>query len=398
MMFLGVVMARRPKAVRGIKFRPDRGTWEAQYKADGSRVRKNFTDRESALDWLETAKGLRHKEGVGSLPSSASEPLLTVAEKKELQKFRADSLLLGELCDQYLIHIQNPNNPERPKDQVNPPQRVGVIKETFGHRPAVSLEPHEIKDWLISLGRAAGTLNRYKSTLSAIYTYAKERKLVESNPCRDVSHFAVMLGHPRWMSDAEEDQLRAVLERWIAETPEDYEMTRLELREHPNEITVGSQTGMRKGNQYALTWTDINFKLRLITLPDTKTGVPHTVPMTDDVYEALRDQQDVQVRMQELRGDKETTHMRLDGRVFMIRENREWFVKAKLEAGITDLGWHQLSRHTAGSRLAANNANQRVIQEVLGHKTIAMSARYTHLSKAHVSSEMNAALSRTHKA
>jgi site-specific recombinase XerD len=90
--------------------------------------------------------------------------------------------------------------------------------------------------------------------------------------------------------------------------------------------------------------------------------------------------------------------MKLDGRVFTIRENREWFEKAKREAGITDLGWHQLSRHTAGSRLAANNANQKVIQEVLGHKTIAMSARYTHLSKAHVSSEMNAALSRTHKA
>lgn len=207
--------------------------------------------------------------GVASLPSSALEPLLTITEKKELKKFRADSLLLGELCDQYLTHIENPNNPERPKDLVNPRQRVGVIKDAFGRRPAVSLKPHEIKDWLISLGRAAGTLNRYKSTLSAIYTYAKERKLVESNPCRDVSHFAVTLGIPRWVSDAEQDKLRAVLERWIAETPEDYEMTRLELREHPNEITIGSQTGMRKGNQYALTWADINFNLRLITLPNT---------------------------------------------------------------------------------------------------------------------------------
>jgi integrase len=152
---------------------------------------------------------------------------------------------------------------------------------------------------------------------------------------------------------------------------------------------------MRKGNQYALTWSDINFKLRLITLPDTKTGVPHTVPMTDDVHAALKDQQEIQDRMRELRGDRETTRMKLDGRVFTIRENREWFEKAKREAGINDLGWHQLSRHTAGSRLAANNANQKVIQEVLGHKTIAMSARYTHLSKAHVSSEMNAALSRS---
>ena len=390
----GTHMARKPREVRGIKFRTDRGTWEAQYKADGNRVRKNFPSRDSAVTWLETARGLRHKEGASSLPSSAAEPLLTLAEKRELRELRVNTLLIRDLCNQYLTHIQNPNNPERPKDQANPPQRVAAIKQAFGERSAVSLASHEVKDWLISLGLSSATLNRYKSTLSAVYSYARERKLLETNPCRDVPHFAVTLGHPRWMSDAEEDKLRSVLERWIEETPEDYEMTRLELREHPNEITVGSQTGMRKGNQYALTWADINFQLRLIALPDTKTGVPHTVPMTDDVYVALRDQESIQARMQELRGDRETKRMKLDGRVFTIRENREWFEKAKREAGICDLGWHQLSRHTAGSRLAANNANQRVIQEVLGHKTIAMSARYTHLSKAHISSEMNAALSR----
>ena len=58
-----------------------------------------------------------------------------------------------------------------------------------------------------------------------------------------------------------------------------------------NEITIGSQTGMRKGKQYALTWVDTSFRLRLITLSDTKTGVPHTVPTTEDLYTALKDQQ-----------------------------------------------------------------------------------------------------------
>ena len=388
-------MPRKPRVIRGIKFRAERGTWEAQYKVGKSRVRKNFLNREAAVVWLETAKGLRHKEGSNSLPASAAEPLLTLAEKRELFAHRLDGVLVGDLCDQYLAHIQNPNNPERPKDQVNPPQRLEAIKEAFGTCSAGSLQPHAIKDWLISLGLAAATLNRYKSTLSAVYTYAKERRLAETNPCRDVPHFAVAQSFPRWMSEAEEDRLRAVLNRWIRETPREHEITRLELREHPNEVTVGSQTGMRKGNQYALRWADVDFKLRLITLPDTKTGEPHTVPMTNDVYEALRDQQDIQVRFRQLRGDKETNRMKLDGRVFTIRENREWFEKAKRAASISDLGWHQLSRHTAGSRLAANNANQRIIQEVLGHKTIAMSARYTHLSKAHVAREMNAALLRT---
>ena len=67
----------------------------------------------------------------------------------------------------------------------------------------------------------------------------------------------------------------------------------------------------------------------------------------------------------------------LDGRVFFIRANREWFEKAKKEG----LDWHQLSRHTADSRLGASGANQKTIQEVLEHATVAMSAKYTHLSK-----------------
>jgi integrase len=153
------------------------------------------------------------------------------------------------------------------------------------------------------------------------------------------------------------------------------------LREHVNEITLGSQTGMRKGNQYALEWPDIDIDLRLVTLPDTKNGSPHTVPMTDDVFDALTDQDAIQARMRELRGGKITKRMKLDGRVFTITENREWFEKAKKQAKVKGLGWHQLSRHRAGSRLASNNANPKVIQEVLGHKTIAMSGRYAHLIK-----------------
>jgi site-specific recombinase XerD len=383
-------MARKPAKVKGLKWREDRCTWEARYDVNGKRVRKSFNERAHAIAWLETARGLKHKEGLDCLPTSAAQPLLTAAEKKAIREERINGLTLNDLCDQYLTHIQNPNNPERLKDLVNPPQRIEVIKAAFGDRAAASIKPHEIKDWLISLGLAGGTLNRYKSTLSAVYTYAKERELVESNPCRDVPHFTVILGIPRWMSDEEEDKLRAVIKKWIDDTPEHHEITRLELREHLNEITVGSQTGMRKGNQYALEWPDVDFRLRLITLPDTKNGHPHTVPMTDDVYNALKNQQAIQTRMQELRSGKVRKRMKLDGRVFTISENREWFEKAKSEAKVKDLGWHQLSRHTAGSRLAASDASLKVIQEVLGHKTIAMSARYTHLSKAHVADAMKA--------
>ena len=44
-----------------------------------------------------------------------------------------------------------------------------------------------------------------------------------------------------------------------------------------------------------------------------------------------------------------------------------------------DLRFHDL-RHTFASRLAITGAQQKVIQTLLGHKTSAMTDRYTHLS------------------
>ncbi len=160
----------------------NQGKWMARYKVAGKDVRKVFDDRQDAIARLEKMRVL--KRAGEPIPLSAKQPMLSQVERTE----RISDVLLDDLCDQYLSHIQNPKNPERPKDQANPPQRIAAIKKTFADRRAASIKPHEIKDWLISLGLAAGTLNRYKSTLSAVYTYAKERELVESNPCEDVPH------------------------------------------------------------------------------------------------------------------------------------------------------------------------------------------------------------------
>jgi hypothetical protein len=65
-------------------------------------LEETFLDRGAAVVWLETAKGLTHKEGFASLPSSAAEPLPTSAERKALQEHRAKSLLSGDLRDRYL--------------------------------------------------------------------------------------------------------------------------------------------------------------------------------------------------------------------------------------------------------------------------------------------------------
>jgi site-specific recombinase XerD len=52
------------------------------------------------------------------------------------------------------------------------------------------------------------------------------------------------------------------------------------------------------------------------------------------------------------------------------------------EAGITGYVWHS-NRHTFCSWLAMAGATIKEIQEAAGHKTITMSARYSHLSPEH---------------
>jgi site-specific recombinase XerD len=80
--------------------------------------------------------------------------------------------------------------------------------------------------------------------------------------------------------------------------------------------------------------------------------------------------------------------MATSNRVFLNQDghdclpgNRHWFEDAVVEAGVRDFTWHDL-RHTFASRLIMAGVSIRRVQELMGHKTINMTARYAHLEPA----------------
>ncbi len=180
-------MPRPPAPVKGVYQRDDdpSGNWYARFRIDGKLVKKSFgQDRAAAIRYVEKARTLR-RDGEGHVPKTARGLPKTA---KELEAAPANgTVLVSELCDDLLKHIQS--KPNVYKDQRNPPYRIGMIKRTFGDRPAASIRPFEIADWLDGLGRAPATVNRYKVTLSSIYRYGKQRDKITVNPapCRSVS-------------------------------------------------------------------------------------------------------------------------------------------------------------------------------------------------------------------
>ena len=377
-------MPKPPVPVKGVYRRKDdaSGHWYARFRVDGRLVKKSFgTDRAAAIEYVEKTRTLR-RTGEGHVPKSAK-GLPKTAKELEATTL-SSSVLLAELCDDLLRHIQS--KPNVYKDQRNPPYRIGLIRKTFGERLAISIRPYEIADWLDSLGKAPATVNRYKVTLSSIYRYGKQRDKVQVNPAREVSQLKLNNGVIRYLKPEEEKRLRAVLEGAIDACGPRNEQRRKRLLHRISELDIALGTGMRKGEQYGLRWGDVDFASRVITLRDTKNGSSRTVPMIDDVLSAFRRLEKLSLERKNRSVDKPNAAP--NDVVFGIGDNKKWWEAALTDAKIKNLRWHDL-RHTFCSRLAQSGVSLKVIQEAAGHKTIAMSARYAHMDQTTLQNAMS---------
>jgi site-specific recombinase XerD len=233
--------------------------------------------------------------------------------------------------------------------------------DALGTKTLRQITPGDIERYVAGLDDelTPASINRQLAFLKRVFNVAIADGKAVTNPVRSVKLLKENNQRVRFLGDEEELELRKAIgeDEWPM-------------------VAVAMHTGLRQAEQFKLSWEHVDFTTGILTVPRSKHGETRRVPMNDTAREILR------ARKSRLKSahvfPSETDETPIDACNYM----RRVFVPAIEAAGIENFHWHDL-RHTFASRLIMAGVDLRTVQELMGHKTITMTLRYSHLSPAH---------------
>ena len=218
---------------------------------------------------------------------------------------------------------------------------------------------------MIKKGLAVRTAQYAAAVLRHALNKAIERGYLQVNP---VSKIKVPRKDNRRIRFLTKDEAAKLLDELKKRSQRTYEMAFLSLN-----------TGMRFGEVANLTWQDIDFDNGIIYIKDPKNRTGRVAYMTEGVKEFLLNKKQ----------NRDTNSLifptKNNGKMTGVTNSFEKAVKRLgLNKDVTDprdkVVFHTL-RHTFASWLVQAGTPLYTVKELLGHKSIAMTERYSHLAE-----------------
>lgn len=303
--------------------------------------------------------GKRRRESIGPSKKQAElvlkKRMIEIAEGKFLDVKKEEKIKFEEFANTFLeLHSKlNKKNRVFVRDE-------GLIKNLSSHFAGKRLS--EITPQLIEKYKAArikqvkpATVNRELACFKCMYNKAIEWGKTTDNPVRKVKLFKENNKRLRFLEKEEIIKLLDACVPYLKPI-----------------VIVALHTGMRKSEILTLKWQNINFQHDVIYLLETKNGERREVIMNETVKKAL-----IAVPKHP---NSPYVFCHTNGKLYY--NVRKCFDAALKKCDIMDFKFHDL-RHTFASQLVMAGIDLKTVQELLGHKSIEMTMRYSHLSPLH---------------
>jgi integrase len=311
------------------------------------RLSKSFDRKSEAYAWAEEIEEALRKNGyIGNAPPN--------------------DMLFDDAWQKYLAEVSSKKAPSTHRRELAQDKPLQYF-HGYTLQEITPMMVAKFRDWRLGTVQA-GTVIKDLNTVSQIFTTAVREWGVEAaNPVLIIKKPKAPSGRLRFLTDTEIVTLLKESKKGHRENL--YHFILLQLH-----------TGMRPSEGASLTWSQIDFDGRVIDLQKTKTDprrVPLTVPALETLSKLVPAGDYECSNFVFLPKNPKMTYRRRPNQYF-----RESFEAAVKRAKIVDFHMHDL-RHTAASYMIMNGVDLRTVADILGHKTIAMTMKYTHLLDDH---------------
>lgn len=302
-----------------------------------------------------TYKDKRYRKRVGKSQKLAELALndleLKMLKKEHLGIQDDKTILFEDFSKKYLEHSKV-NKAQ--KSYILNTGNIKAMMPYFKGKYLVEITPQEIERFKAERSAKVkpATVNRDIACLKNMLNKAIQWGYLQLNAMKGVSLLKEPPGRLRFLS---EDEI-SVLLRELSPGAR-------------NIVLVAMYTGMRKSEILNLNWSNVDLNNKMIIIEKTKTNERRIIPINDKLF----------ILFQELFVQKKNDKIFAENKTNL----RRYFTGALKRANIKDFRFHDL-RHTFASYLVMSGANLRVVQQLLGHKDLKMTMRYSHLSNEHL--------------
>lgn len=240
----------------------------------------------------------------------------------------------------------------------------------------------------LKAGKAAETINRDLNTLRGALSRAVEWGLLATHPLAGVkASQSDRSAKVRYLAPGEEKRLRAALAARDDKRRAERERANLWRRErgyaewpaygtYSDHLTpivlLALNTGMRRGELFALRWEDVKPGMVTVRGADAKSGQTRHIPLNTEAESVL----------DAWKGGEAS------GVVFANREGeplddiKTAWLKVLAAAKVKGFRFHD-TRHSFASKLVMAGVDLNTVRELLGHADLKMTLRYAHLAPEH---------------